>query len=135
MRRIGLLMVGILLALSLPAAALAATTATTAAATPKDNLCAGAGGEVAANGKCVKDTTVFLTGGLTNLTDTLLFAAGAIAVIIIIIAGIRYVTSTGDAARVKAAKDTLLYAIVGLVIVILAYAIVHFVSSSIKLPG
>ncbi len=60
-------------------------------------------------------------------TNVLLFLAGAIAVIAIIYGGIRYVTSTGDAARVKQAKDTILYGVIGLVIAILAFAIVQFV--------
>lgn len=62
-----------------------------------------------------------------NVIDTLFTVAGAIAVIIIIVGGIRYITSTGDSARIKAAKDTILYAVIGLVVVILARAIVAYV--------
>ena len=61
------------------------------------------------------------------ITNLLLFVLGAIAVIMIIIGGIRYTTSNGDSAQTKAAKDTILYAVVGLVVAILAYAIVNFV--------
>lgn len=60
-------------------------------------------------------------------TNVLLFLAGAIAVIVIIYGGIRYATSTGDAARVKQAKDTILYGVIGLVVSILAFAIVQFI--------
>jgi hypothetical protein len=45
----------------------------------------------------------------------------------IIVGGIRYVTSAGDSSKVKAAKDTIMYSVVGLAIAILAYAIVNFV--------
>lgn len=52
---------------------------------------------------------------------------GAIAVIMIIYGGFRYITSGGDSGRVGNAKSTLLYAVVGLIIVALAQLIVHFV--------
>ncbi len=52
---------------------------------------------------------------------------GAVAVIMIIYGGFRYITSGGDSNRVGAAKSTLIYAIVGLIIVALAQVIVHFV--------
>lgn len=65
------------------------------------------------------------------IANILIFLTGAISVIVIIYSGIRYVTSTGDAARVKAAKDTLVYAIVGLIVAIMAYAIVHFVTTQL----
>ena len=52
---------------------------------------------------------------------------GLVAVIVIIIGGVQYMTSSGDAGKVKKAKDTILYGIIGLIIVILAFAIVNFV--------
>jgi hypothetical protein len=67
-----------------------------------------------------------------DVVNIMLYILGAIAVIIIVFGGIRYVTSTGDSGRVKAAKDTITYAVVGLIIAILAYAIVNFVIGSFK---
>lgn len=64
---------------------------------------------------------------IKTITNVLLFIIGAIAVIMIIIGGIRYVTSNGDASQTKAAKDTIMYAVIGVVVAILAYAIVNFV--------
>lgn len=64
---------------------------------------------------------------LNIFTNLLLYIAGAIAVIVIIIGGIRYITSTGDALRVKQAKDTILYGIVGLVVAIIAWALVNYI--------
>lgn len=66
-----------------------------------------------------------------DVTDMLLLLAGALAVIVIIIGGLRYITSTGDAARVKQAKDTIFYGVIGLVVAILAYAIVKFISNAL----
>lgn len=64
---------------------------------------------------------------IKTLINTLLFVVGALAVIMIIVSGILYVTSTGDAGRVAKAKNTLMYSIVGLVVAFLAYAIVNWV--------
>ena len=62
-----------------------------------------------------------------NVINLILIVLGMVAVIMIVIGGIRYTTSNGDSSSVKAAKDTILYAVVGLVVAILAYAIVNFV--------
>ncbi len=62
-----------------------------------------------------------------TLVNILLFVVGALAVIVIIISGIRYTTAGGNASNVSAAKNTLLYAIVGLVVAICAWVIVNFV--------
>jgi glucose uptake protein GlcU len=78
-------------------------------------------------------STLFGGGGIFHtISNILIFLTGAIAVIVIIFGGLRYTISTGDAARVKQAKDTILYGIVGLVIAILAYAIVNFVTNNLK---
>ena len=52
---------------------------------------------------------------------------GAVAVVMIIVGGFRYVTSGGKDESVKGAKNTILYALIGLVIVALAQIIVRFV--------
>lgn len=53
--------------------------------------------------------------------------AGAVAVIIIIIAGLRYTISAGNPQEAAKAKNAILYAIVGVVVCVLGYAIVTFV--------
>lgn len=64
---------------------------------------------------------------LQTISNTLLFVLGAVAVITIIIAGVRYTTSHGDPKAVQVAKDTLLYAVIGIIVALMAYAIVSFV--------
>jgi len=66
-------------------------------------------------------------GFVTTITGVMLFAVGALSVIMLIIGGLRYVISGGNASAVTAAKNTVLYAIVGLVVSFLAYAIINFV--------
>lgn len=68
-----------------------------------------------------------VNGPVQNVISTLLVAIGIIAVIMIIIGGIRYTLSNGDASQIKSAKDTVLYAVIGLIVAMLAYAIVNFV--------
>lgn len=70
-------------------------------------------------------------GVFQTVTNILLFIIGAIAVIMLIIGGIRYVVSGGDQSAVTAAKNTILYAIVGIVVAILAYAAVNFVTTEL----
>lgn len=91
---------------------------------------------------CISDGTKSVDSGngsaedlpdrIKTIVNILLFLLGAIAVIMIIIGGIRYSTSNGDAGSVKGAKDTILYAVIGLVVAILAYAIVNFVLGAFK---
>jgi len=64
--------------------------------------------------------------------NIILFILGIISVIMIIIGGIRYTTSNGDASGIQSAKNTILYAVVGLVIALLAFAIVNFLVSQFK---
>ena len=66
------------------------------------------------------------------IVNTLLYILGAVAVIVIILAGISYVTSTGDPAAIIKAKSSLTYAVIGLVVALLAYAIVNYVIGVIK---
>ena len=66
-------------------------------------------------------------GFVTTITNVLLFVVGALSVIMLIIGGLRYVVSGGNASAVTAAKNTVLYAIVGLIVAFLAYSIINFV--------
>jgi hypothetical protein len=74
------------------------------------------------------DDQLTVNGGpLSRIIDTIFLVIGVLAVIILLVGAIRYITSTGDAKRIQQAKDTIIYAILGLIIAILARAIVGFV--------
>ena len=78
-------------------------------------------------------TSLFATGGLfQKIANTLIFIVGAVAVIMLIIGGLRYVLSAGDSKNVTAAKDTILYAIVGIVVALLSFALIQFVVGQIS---
>ncbi|MDO4508038.1 MAG: pilin [Candidatus Saccharibacteria bacterium] len=71
------------------------------------------------------------TGVFKQITNTVLYIVGIIAVIMLIIGGIKYVVSGGDSKKVTDAKNTVLYAIIGLIISFLAFAIVNFVITAL----
>lgn len=75
---------------------------------------------------CGSDNTE-LTDILTVVINTMIYITGIIAVIMIIIGGIKYTTSSGDASGITSAKNTILYSVIGLVIAIMSFAIVNFV--------
>lgn len=70
-------------------------------------------------------------GVFTDIINVIIYVIGAVAVVMIIVGGFRYVVSNGDSGSITTAKNTILYAVVGLVVAILSYAIVNFVIGSI----
>ncbi len=68
-----------------------------------------------------------LTSTVKKIINVLLFLIGLIAVIMIIIGGLRYTTSAGDSNAASGAKNTIIYAVVGLIVAIVSYGIVNFV--------
>ena len=77
------------------------------------------------------DDAAELETTIINIVNVIIGILGIVAVIVIIIGGINYMTSSGEAVKVKKAKDTILYGVIGLVICVLAFAIVNFVIANI----
>lgn len=71
-------------------------------------------------------------GVITTIINTMLFIVGLLAVIMIIYAGIRFVTAHGDEKQVESARQTIIYSVVGLIVAILAYALVNWVFTQFK---
>lgn len=57
--------------------------------------------------------------------------AGAVAVVFIILGGIKYSISQGNAGDLQKAKDMIVYSLVGLVFVMMAFAIVQLVTQQL----
>jgi hypothetical protein len=68
-----------------------------------------------------------VTKVIKTAVQILSLIAGIAAIIMIVLAGFKYITSAGEASRVANAKNTLIYALVGIVIAALAQFLVHFV--------
>ena len=62
-----------------------------------------------------------------NIISILFWIIGILAVIVIIYAGITFITTAGNPSKVAQAKTMIIYAVIGLAVAILAYAIVNFV--------
>ena len=68
---------------------------------------------------------------IKNVSNFLLYIVGIASVFVIVVAGIRYVTSANDSGRMAGAKSTLLYALVGLGLSMVAYVIVNWVVNTV----
>lgn len=98
----------------------------------QDNLCKGASFD-ATDADCAADqqqAKTDVTDYIATAINIFSIIVGIIAVVMIIIGGVKYITSGGDAGNVTGAKNTILYAIIGLVIVALSQVIVQFVLGS-----
>lgn len=102
----------------------------------QQNLCAGANLDV--NTDCNK-------GGITDqeardrinriirtVINLFSLVVGVVSVIMIIVGGLKYITSGGDSGNVTGAKNTILYAIIGIVIVALSQFIIRFVLTKVN---
>ncbi len=116
----------IMLALTLTPAALTFGTALAAPAACGNSPAAQQvlGGIDEAGNNCGDDRVNNLFGSVVTILS---IVTGVIAVLVIIYAGFKYMTSGGEAGRVSNAKSTLLYALVGLAVAALAGLMVHFV--------
>ncbi len=70
-----------------------------------------------------------------SIINVVIGIVGVIAVVMMIVGGINFITSQGDTAKVTKARNTILYGVVGLVVALLAFAIVNFVISSMESAG
>lgn len=78
-------------------------------------------------------SSLFEDGGVfKNIVNIMLFVIGAVAVIMLIFGGIKYVTSGGAQDAVTSAKNTIMYAIIGIVVALLAFAVVNFVVGGLQ---
>lgn len=128
MKRLTSNLITILILATAPVAMLAGN-AYAACGTPspaKDQVLNGIG---VTGGNC-NDSGV--TNAVSAAVNILSIVVGIAAVLAIILAGFKYITSGGDAGKVSNAKSTLVYALVGLVIAVLAQFLVHFVINQAK---
>ena len=80
----------------------------------------------------VGDTTDHdLKGNVTTILNGIIGVLGLVCVVVMIIGGVNYMTSAGDAGKVKKGKDTILYGLIGLVVCVLAFALVNWVLAGI----
>lgn len=76
-----------------------------------------------------------LIENVTGILNGIIAALGIVAVVVILVGGVNYMTSSGDAGKVEKAKKTILYGVIGLVICTLSFAVVNFVIGPIMGGG
>lgn len=107
-------------------AGFALTPMTPAFADSKSDVCDGVGAASGGSGctptSGVSDINTVIRTGLRIFQSIV----GLIAVIMMVTAGMRFVTSGGDATKVTSARNTLLYGAVGIVVVALSEVIIQF---------
>ncbi len=72
-----------------------------------------------------------LTVIISNLVQVILSFLGIIFLLLIIYAGIRWMTSEGNEKTIEEAKNTLRSSVIGLTIVLAAYSIAAFITTSL----
>ena len=75
------------------------------------------------------------TGLIYRIISLLLFVAGALAVVFVIIGGYQYITSAGNEEQSEKGKKTLLNAIIGVVVIVLAYVIINVIVNTVSGSG
>ena len=81
---------------------------------------------------CGKKSESDATARVGNILNTVFFWAAIVAVLVIIIGGVMYITAQGDKAKIVRAKSAILYAVIGLIVVLLSFAIVNFILTNVQ---
>ncbi len=100
--------------------------------TPTNNTCKWFGGRPPSGcpGTQKLDQTAYKNEPyIRTLVSAFIWAAGTLSFIFLLIGSIRYITASGNSARIQQAKDTVLYSIIGLIVVALAIPISNYVIS------
>jgi type IV secretory pathway VirB2 component (pilin) len=66
---------------------------------------------------------------VTSALNIVFSIAGALAFLMIVVAGLRYILAQGDSNRIAESRRMIIYSLAGLLIIALAAAIVNFVIS------
>lgn len=100
-----------------------------AATDPFQKVCSSgsASGSTVCTSRTSSNPLVGPDGLFGKITKAVAFAAGVVAILIIMYGGFSYITSAGDSSKINTAKNTIMYAIVGIIVIITAQTIIVFV--------
>lgn len=94
--------------------------------------CKGANTDLCSKKGSKKSTAGALGPIVKSVVDILLYISVIVSVIVIIVSGIKYASSTGDSGKVTSAKNTLLYAVVGLLVSVMSLAIIQYAYDKLR---
>ncbi|HEY1064367.1 MAG TPA: hypothetical protein VGE30_03700 [Candidatus Saccharimonadales bacterium] len=86
---------------------------------------------VCKEGNATEDPISGPDGLIINIANFIAIIAGMVAIVIIILAGLRFVQAGGKSEDIAAARRMLIYAVVGIVMIVLARTVVAFVLSTL----
>jgi hypothetical protein len=66
-----------------------------------------------------------------NIVRILIAISGALAVILLMVASIYYITAMGDPSKVKRAKEIIINTCIGLALIVMSYAIVTYIAGGL----
>lgn len=123
--------ISLTLVLAMPLAVPALVSAQTSGANDlADKAACGADLNVDPDAACTQDAgeaTTKVNNIIRLVINIFSLVVGVVSVIMIILGGLKYITSGGESGNITGAKNTILYAIIGLVVVALAQIVVKFV--------
>lgn len=98
------------------------------------DLCSGSSFNTSGNGTCNQDANngAGIDTILKKVIQIFSIVVGFVAVVMIIVGGIKYITSGGNDSNVAGAKNTIIYAVIGLIIVALSQVLVHYVLNNVS---
>ena len=106
-----------------------------AAYDPFDGADCAKGSATAQSAVCKTDKSKSLTGSdgvIVAVTNFVAIIAGIAAVIILLVASIKYITSDGDPKEIELAKHTIIYAVVGILVVLFAKVVITYVVNKVS---
>ena len=83
-------------------------------------------------GSSNSDEEIALMNRIRGVLNTVYLWIGIISVIVVVIGGIQYMTSNGEAEKIKRAKASILYSLCGLIVTLSAFAITTLVINSLS---
>jgi len=76
---------------------------------------------------CSKTADSSINKLMTTVIQIFSVIVGFVAVLMVIVGGLRFITANGDSGATASARNTIIYALIGLLIVAFAQLLVHFV--------
>jgi len=114
-----------------PAVSATSHTTGTGSQSSIDVVCEGLG-SLDSNTGCDTGAENKVTSAARTAINILSLIIGIASVIVIVVAGFRFIVSGGDSTQVQGARNSILYAVIGLVIAVMAQVIVAFVLTEVK---
>ncbi len=131
MKKLKQLIITSMLAIGLFAPALAA--GTVSAQIPEESINSacqgiGAGGTDPCNGTAASGVDRIIT----TIVDILSWVVGILSVVMVLLAGLNFITANGDSSKIQKARSSLIYALIGVAITVSAQLLVNFVVGKVN---